>query len=191
MVTASTPELVLDAARRVVGTRGPGRLTLSAVALEAGVSRPTLYRWFPTKAILLAAMTADAVDRFDAGLRATIDAQRTPKCRLGAALRYIVRYLDDVVGSSSIGADADFALQSLADSLNPHVDLLADLLGDALDQVPAVAAGSVTRTDAAEILLRVAYSHYLVPHADAAVLLDVLTAFAGIVSDRSPGPANV
>src|ERR1700759_5708295 len=117
---ANSSRLILDAARRVAA-RGPVKLTLSAVAEEAGVSRPTLYRWYPTKTVLLAALTAYEVELFDKGLKEAIERQRTGARRVDAALRYLICYLDNSLGASAVGADADFALQSLADSLEPHV----------------------------------------------------------------------
>ena len=176
----TTSEVILAAAQRTIRGHGPERLTLSAVAAEAGVSRPTLYRWFPTKSLLLGAVAAYEVEQFDIGLQALADAHADPARRLDAALRYLVNYLDDSVGSDSIGADPAFALQGLADSLPPHVASVARVLGDALDEVPNVHHGTLTREQAAEIFLRLAYSHYLVPHRDADELLATMRAFAGL-----------
>ena len=81
------------------------KLTLSAVASAAGVSRPTLYRWFATKADLLEAITIYEQQQFDAGLAAVIEVQRSPRRRLEAALRYLVTYLDTGTGPNSISAD--------------------------------------------------------------------------------------
>ena len=144
------------------------------------MSRPTLYRWFPTKSLLLGAVAAYEVEQFDLGLQALADANRDPARRLDTALRYLVNYLEDSVGSNSIHADPEFALQGLADSLQPHVASVARVLGDALDEVPNVREGSLTREQAAEIFLRLAYSHYLVPHRDADELLATMRAFAGL-----------
>ncbi len=153
---------------------------MSAVASAAGISRPTLYRWFPTKDDLLAAITEYEIESFDVGLRQVIDAHRAPKRRLEAALRYLMNYLDESMMPDPIGVDPEFALNSLADSLEPHIEILASLLGDALLEVPAVRAGVLTREQASELFLRMAYSHYLVPHADSEVLLAMLRDFAGI-----------
>ncbi len=176
----TTSELILAAARRTIRARGPAKLTLSAVAAEAGVSRPTLYRWFPTKSLLLGAITAYEVEQFDVGLHALAERHRDPARRLDAALRYLVTYLEETIGSDSIHADPEFSLQGLADSLQPHVTSLARVLGDALDEVPTVRAGTVTREQAAEMFLRVAYSQYLVPNHDPEVLLATMRAFAGL-----------
>jgi len=186
----TTSEVILAAGRRAIASRGPGKLTLSAVAAEAGVSRPTLYRWFPTKGILLAAITAYEVEHFDAGLQSVIDAHRAPGSRLDAALRYIVTYLDDATAADPIGADPAFALQSLADTLVPHIESLARLLGDALDSVPVVRAGVLTRDEAAEMFLRIAYSHYLVPHRDPEEMLGMLRRFAGLGRTGKRTPAR-
>jgi AcrR family transcriptional regulator len=177
---SSTVESILEAARTAIAERGPGKLTLSAVANAAGISRPTLYRWFPTKDDLLAAITTYEEERFDVGLQRVIDANRAPKRRLEAALRYVVNYLDESLMPDPIGVDPEYALKSLATSLSPHVEILARLLGDALLEVPAVRSGALTSEEASEMFLRMAYSHYLVPHPDSDLLLAMMRDFAGI-----------
>jgi AcrR family transcriptional regulator len=177
---SSTVESILEAARIAIAERGPGKLTLSAVANAAGISRPTLYRWFPTKDDLLAALTIYEEERFDVGLQLVIDTNRAPKRRLEAALRYLVNYLDESMMPDPIGVDPEYALKSLAMSLGPHIEILARLLGDALLEVPAVRSGVLTSEQAAEMFLRMAYSHYLVPHPDSDLLLAMMRDFAGI-----------
>lgn len=153
---------------------------MSEVAAAAGVSRPTLYRWFPTKDDLLGALTDYERAQFDEGLREVIDAHRSPVRRLDAALRYLLAYLDESMGSDPIGVDPEFALRSLNESLSEQVSTLVRLLGPALDEVPAVRAKAMTRAQAAEMFLRVAYSHYLVPHGDTHELLTSMRVFAGL-----------
>ena len=114
--TATTVDAILAATRRVIAERGPDGLTMSAIASAAGVSRPTLYRWFPTKHELLEALTAYEEELFDARLKAVIEAQRSPARRLDAALRCLVTYLDGLMGPDPIGADPAFALESLAET---------------------------------------------------------------------------
>lgn len=181
MATRSpSADLILAAARRAIIAKGPGKLTLSAVAAAAGVSRPTLYRWFPTKADLLAALTESERGQFDRGLRAELDAHRSPSRKLDAALRFLVTYLDGSLGPDPIGVDPAFALRSLGDAFPVQVEAFAELLGTSLDQVPTVGAGILTRAQAAEVFLRVAYSHYLVPHPRPEELLATMRTMAGL-----------
>ena len=179
-MTATSVDAILAATRRVIAERGPERFTMSAIAATAGVSRPTLYRWFPTKDALLEALTTYEEHLFTARLESVIDAQRTPGRRLDAALRCLVTYLDGLMGPDPIGADPGFAIQSLARSLAPQTAAFVRLLGDAFDTVPAVRLGHVTREQAAELILRLAYSHYLVPHPDPELLLANLRGLAGL-----------
>src|SRR5665213_4550453 len=101
----TSAELILAATRSAIAAKGPGKLTLSEVASAAGVSRPTLYRWFPTKDELFTALTAYERAQFDEGLRAEIDTRRSPARRLDAALRYLLAYLDESMGPDPIGGD--------------------------------------------------------------------------------------
>jgi hypothetical protein len=84
------------------------------------------------------------------------------------------------MGPDPIGADPGFAIQSLASSLGPQTASLVRRLGDAFETVPAVRQGRLSREAAAEMFLRLAYSHYLVPHPDPEVLLADLRSFAGL-----------
>ncbi len=113
-------------------------------------------------------------------MRALVDAYRSPARRLDAFLALTVNYLDGLIGPDPIGADPQFALQSLARSLPVQVETVTRLLGDALQQVPAVRSGASTSAQAAEMFLRIAISHYLVPHPDPDVLLANLRSFAGL-----------
>jgi AcrR family transcriptional regulator len=181
----TTPEVILAAAHSTIRQLGAAKLTMSAVAAEAGVSRPTLYRWFPTKALLLGAIASDAVEQFDLGLQLLADQHTDPACRLDAALRYLVGYLDDTSDAGAVHVDPEFALQSLADSLPPHVESFARVLGDALDEVPSVRAGTATRQQAAELFLRVAYSQYLVPDPNPERVIAIIRAVTGLSQRRS------
>ncbi len=153
---------------------------MSAVAAAAGISRPTLYRWFPTKTDLFTAIGGYEEEQFHLGLRAVLDAYRSPARRIDAALVYLVTYLEGLMGPDPIGIDPEFVLRGFALSLPAQRATLAELLGDAFQQIPAVRSGELSSENAAELFLRFAYSHYLIPHPAPDVLLASLRSFAGL-----------
>ena len=68
----SSRNRILKATAEVLGRNGQTKLSLSEVALQAGVSRPTLYRWFASKEDLLRAFSEYERHMFDSGIsRAT------------------------------------------------------------------------------------------------------------------------
>jgi AcrR family transcriptional regulator len=175
----SSVEAILDATERLIFGRGPGKLRLSAVAAEAGISRQTLYKRFPTKHDLLAAFSTRQEQQFEASLMRAIQAQKSRARKLDAALRHLVTYLDGKM-AQAVGVDPAFAIQTLSDSLATQVQAFVRVLGDAFDTVPAVRQRHLTREQAAEMFLRMAYSHYLIPHPHVEVLLANLRSFAGL-----------
>ena len=168
------------AARSVIAERGPERVRMLAIAVAADVSRTTLYKWFPTKTDLFEALTAYEKQAFEARLREVIEAQPKPAQKLDSALGLMVTYLDGLFGPDPIGVDPAFALDSLARSLGPQRATFVRLLGDALDVVPAVRQRQLSREQAAELFIRVAYSHYLVRHPEPEALLADLRSLAGL-----------
>ncbi len=169
----------------MIRERGPEKLRLAAVAEAAGVSRQTLYRWFPTKDDLLAALSQRERSLFDDRLTDALASVRKPARRLDEAVRILVTYLDENLSTDVIGVDPGFSLASLGAALEPQAESLVNVLGEAFDEIPAVASRTITRQEAADVLLRLAYSHYLLPHPDPERLLHEIRGFAGLPRRRA------
>ena len=177
----TSADAIVAAACRLLAELGSHeRLTLSAVAESAGVSRPTLYRWFATRDDLLEAITLRQEERFYNGLAAALEIQQSPAERLDAALGYLVTYLDETFGTESLLREPGFVMRSLAASLDKQRATWVGLLGDALERAPAVRAKEITIGQAAELFLRLAYSHYLIPSPQPEVLLQCMRSMAGL-----------
>ena len=93
----STRERILAATAEVLGRNGMTKLSISEVALQAGVSRPTLYRWFESKDDLLTAFGVWERNLFDSGIGAAT-AELHGAEKLDAALRFIVDYQQSYSG---------------------------------------------------------------------------------------------
>ena len=178
--TTSANAIVAAACRLLAELGSHERLTLSGVAEAAGVSRPPRYRWFAPREDLLEAMSLRQEERFYEGLAGALVVRNTPAERLDAALAYLITYLDERFGTQSLMREPGFVVRSLAASLHKQRATWVRLLGDALERVPAVRAKDLSVEQAAELFLRLAYSHYLIPSPEPEVLLQCMRSMAGL-----------
>lgn len=81
---------ILDAARKLLETRGYAAVVMDELALEAGISKPTLYSYFPTKDALIAATIAREINRVRA-LTEPGESSGSPLARLALVLETVVR----------------------------------------------------------------------------------------------------
>jgi AcrR family transcriptional regulator len=164
-VDNSSRERILAATAEVLGRNGRTKLSLSDVAMQAGVSRPTLYRWFASKDELLDAFTVWERQSFERTV-AKATADLPDRDRLDAVLRVIVEYQQSYPGLRMVDIEPAHVIKRLAQILPLMRERLERLIpGD------EVAAATV---------VRVAISHYLVLSDDADDFLAQLRHAAGI-----------
>ena len=157
----SSRQRILAATAEVLGRNGMTKLSLSEVALQAGVSRPTLYRYFADKRELLDAFVVWERQYYE---RAVADATADlPPCeRLDAALRVIVEYQQSYPGLRMIDIEPAQVIRRLSRVI-PLMRARLERLASGPD--PALAVSTA---------VRVAISHYLVRSDDDDDFLDQL-----------------
>lgn len=170
--TASVRDRLLEAAGRVLGDSGPRSLHLSAVAAEAGVSRPTLYAYFPTKQHLLGALAAFEKARFNDGLEQTL-VGLTGVERLDRALQFMIEFQRAYPMRRLVLIEPEFMLDQLERSLRSMSASLVPLFEDGLGVETA------TASDLADLAVRTAMSHFLIPR-DAKQLMRELRHVSGL-----------
>ena len=85
---------ILDAAQRLVFRTGARRMSLSDVATLAGVSRPTIYRYFVSKEELIDALGKRERRRLDAAMEEAMSGV-VGVARLDAAIDVIATFVED------------------------------------------------------------------------------------------------
>jgi AcrR family transcriptional regulator len=164
---ASTSERILSATAEVLGRNGMSKLSLSEVAVQAGVSRPTLYRWFASKEELLDAFGVWERQAFDNGIIAATAGLRGNE-KLDAALRFIVAYQQSYSGVRMIDIEPGHVIGQMS-SVIP-------VMRERLEKMLPGARGSV----AAATAIRVAVAHYIVRSDDEDQFLDQLRHAIGL-----------
>src|SRR6478752_5691770 len=164
---ASTSERILAATAEVLSRNGMSKLSLSEVAVQAGVSRPTLYRWFASKEELLDAFGVYEREMFDNGIsRATAGLRGTEK--LDAAMRFIVEYQHSYSGVRLVDIEPEVVIAQLSRIIPMMRARLQKLIPGPNGAVKAATA------------IRVAVSHYIVRSDDGDQFLAQLRHAAGI-----------
>jgi AcrR family transcriptional regulator len=157
----TTRQRILAATAEVLGRNGMTKLSLSEVAVQAGVSRPTLYRWFSDKRDLLDAFVVWERQYYERAVtEATADLPASE--RLDAALRVIVEYQQSYPGLRMIDIEPAQVIKRLSRVI-PLMRHRLERLATGPDSALAVSTA-----------VRVAVSHYLVRSDDDGDFLEQL-----------------
>jgi AcrR family transcriptional regulator len=163
----TTSERILDATLAVLARYGLRKLSLSEVAAAAGVSRPTLYRWFPSKGALLEAFGRYEQEKYDAGIAEAV-AGLEGEARLETVLRFIVDFQHSYPLRRLVDVEPEHVvyqmmrvLPIMRDRLRPHF--------------PGAEGFAV-----ASAVTRIALSHALIPDDDPELFYAELRHAAGL-----------
>ena len=149
-------ERILVAARLLMFRVGARRMSLTEVATLAGVSRPTLYRYFQSKEDLVEALGKREYRRFNSLMHEAVSGL-TGRQRLEAAIDVVAGVLEEQPPRHLIGLEPGFVNDEMAQVLPMMMDALVGVLSP----------GTADARDLAGAIARTALSHYIFPDADA------------------------
>jgi len=170
-------ERILDAARQLVVQQGARRLSLTEVATLAGVSRPTVYRYFVSKEELLDALGKLEYRRFNSAMEQTVS-RVSGRERIEAAIDVVAAFLQDQPSRSLIDLEPGFVNEQMAHVLPMVTDALVAVLTQSAHEDGAIHPASAR--DLAGAIARTALSHYIFPDVDANVARRQIRAAAGL-----------
>jgi AcrR family transcriptional regulator len=183
----ATQERILTAGLTLIGRRGVRRLGMREIAETAGVSRGTLYRYFPSKDHVLAAAADYDGQRFSDGLDEVLAAADTPEERVTSFMAYAFDFIRSHPCRPLFESEPGFVMSYLLDHLPELRGELVRRLGDALDSVPAVAAGTLGRDELADVIVRLFASSWIIPETDDASLVQSVNRILQISSEETNG----
>jgi AcrR family transcriptional regulator len=172
---------ILDAAGRLVLSVGARKLSLSDVATLAGVSRPTIYRYFVSKEELIDSLGARVRRRFDAAMERAMEGV-TGLARWEAAVDVVVTFLQDQPPGRQLDLDPGFSHGQTARALPMITQKLAVVLQQCVREDGFDRA--LSPQDLAGAVARVALSHYIFPDVDPAAGRREIRAAAGLSAGR-------
>jgi AcrR family transcriptional regulator len=178
-----TEERILVAALGLIGRRGVKRLGMQEIAESAGVSRGTLYRYFPSKDQVLIAAAAYDERRFSTGLDEVLAATRAPEDQIGAFMAYAFDFIRSHPCRPLFESEPGFVMGYLLEHLPSLRGELVLRLGDAFDTVPAVAAGALDREQLVDVVVRLFAASWIIPESDDASLVQSINCILQIAPE--------
>jgi AcrR family transcriptional regulator len=173
---------ILDAARRLLLRTGARKLSLSDVATLAGVSRPTIYRYFVSKEDLIDALGKREYRRFNATMDEAMVGV-TGIARLEAAVDVVATFVEDQPPGRLLGLEPGFAHEQMAQALPMITDGLMVVVAQCAREDGVTAP--VDPADLAGAIARTALSHYMFPDTELAAARRQLRAAAGLPPERA------
>jgi AcrR family transcriptional regulator len=167
-----TEERILTAALSLIGRRGVRRLGMLEISEAAGVSRGTLYRYFPSKDHVLSAAADFDERRFSTGLDHVLAVAGAPEERIGAFMAYAFEFIRSHPCRPLFESESGFVMSYLLDHLPSLRGELVLRLGDALDSVPVVATGALDRGQLVDVIVRLFAASWIIPESDDTSLVE-------------------
>jgi AcrR family transcriptional regulator len=183
----STEERILRATLRLVGRRGVKRLGMQEVSEAAGVSRATLYRYFPSKDHLMDAVAIFDERTFAEGLAAALAVVEDPSDRIRTFVAFAFDYIRTHPARALFETEPEFVLGYLLAHLPKLQAAFLAQLGDAVDAAPAVASGSLSREQLVDVVVRLFASSFIIPEPDDRALVQSVNGILLPSAGEMPG----
>jgi AcrR family transcriptional regulator len=180
---------ILDGALQAIARHGLAKLGMSDVSEHAGVSRGTLYRYFPSREELLQSLAAAESERFQRRVVEAVRGAPMGEARLRAALQHVARYVNEHPAIPRlIETEPAFVLRYLRDQFPALCAATGSFLAPLLAETRPIRRGVATTEQLVEWLTRMMISAVLFPAADPDGMARSLTAVYGLLSSSAPEP---
>ena len=184
----ATRARILEGAVRAVARHGLAKLAMSDVSRSAGVSRGTLYRYFPTREALLDALAQREAERFFERVVEAARAAPAGEARLRVLLDHAMREVRAHPALQRLlESDPAEVLEGIRRQLPELVAAFHATLGPALEDIEPVRSGAVTSRQFVDWMTRFLVSMYLFEEPEPEQTLRALTAMYRLLAEpRSP-----
>ena len=176
-INARTRERILDGAMAAIARHGLAKLGMSDVSASAGVSRGTLYRYFPNRDELLQSLATFESQRFQERMMAALGQAPSDSSRLEVALQLVTNYVAEHPAIRRvIETEPAFVLAYLGEEFPNLRAVIGAFLAPLLRETAPVQQGLVTTEQLVDWLTRVMISAVLFPDPDPNRMAHGLTA---------------
>lgn len=163
---ATTRERILDGAATAVALHGLAKFDMGDVSRSSGLSRGTVYRYFPNRDGLLGQLVQREGGRFRQRLLEAMEQAPPGPERILIALEHATRHVHEhPMLQRLLETDPAFVLRGLRAQFAGIKNELRPVLAPALDQLEPVRSGAAGVDDLVDWMTRLMLSAYLFPSA--------------------------
>jgi AcrR family transcriptional regulator len=178
---------ILEGAATAVARHGLAKLEMSDVSAISGVSRPTLYRYFPNRDALLDELASHEAQLFRERMLAAIEQAPPGAERVRIALEHGTRHVSEhALLQRLLDTDPAFVLRGMREQFDGLKRELGALLVPLLQESELVRTRIATADQLLDWMIRLMISDFLLPGRDPAAMAAGLTAVYRILSARFP-----
>ena len=161
-LASGTPERILEAAFHQIGEWGLARTTVEDVARAAGLTRQTIYRYFPSKDHLVTALLMREEDRLLDGVRDAFDREAHLEDALYQGMLFCDRFAEEhPFLERLLQTDEEISLPYITTRAGSVVSRARDVLASLIRRKAWVRAAMVEPV--ADLLVRAFISYTLTP----------------------------
>jgi len=179
---------ILEGAATAVARHGLAKLEMSDVSAISGVSRGTLYRYFPNRDVLLAELASREGQLFRERMLAAIEQAPPGAERIRVALEHATRHVrEHALLQRLLDTDPAFLLRGLRAQLDSLKGELGVLLLPLLQESELVRGRIASAEQLLDWMVRLMISAFLLPGRDPEAMTEGLTAVYRILIARLDG----
>jgi AcrR family transcriptional regulator len=157
---------ILDATMEAVSRQGVRNVSMSDVCRFAGVARGTLYRYFPSKEILLESLGQRTRQQTEDGIREAAANAASGQEALVAVIDFLTGFAGDSKAASMLEVEPLFFVDFLRRHLPHYARVVADSVSVYFDELESQLGYKIDRVLCAELLLRLQTSYIFLPDAE-------------------------
>jgi len=154
---------ILDATMEAMSRQGVRNVSMSDVCRIAGVARGTLYRYFPSKEVLLESLGQRTRQQTEDGIREAVASATTGEEALVAVIEFLTRFAVDSRAASMLEVEPMFFVGFLRRHLRHYAEVVADSAAIYFEELESELGHKVDRVLFAEMLLRLQTSYVFLP----------------------------
>ena len=157
---------ILDATMEAISRQGVRNVSMSDVCRFAGVARGTLYRYFPSKEILLESLGQRTRQQTEDGIRAAAANAASGEEAMVAVIDFLTAFAGDSKAASMLEVEPQFFMDFLRRHMPHYAEVVAESLTDYFEELEGQLGYKIDRALCSELLLRLQTSYIFLPDAE-------------------------